>query len=293
MRIAAAAIYWVIVPIWLAIICTVGIFYRRHSRSFAAIRLLLAIIGIDAARNLAENLYFGLYFGSQYGFLPAGLVHVLGRPGLLILPKLFNVAAGCLVLIILLLRWLPAAVTERRDADEHNAALHTFATTDGLTGLFNRRHFLAVVAAEWHRFERYNRPISMLMIDIDHFKSINDVHGHDVGDRVLARVAAICQEHVRTTDILGRLGGEEFGLMLPETSSGDAAILAERLRQSIASMRVDVAGQPVRATVSIGISQAKDGEDSTALLKQADVALYVAKRSGRDRVCHFGEQQAA
>ena len=284
MSIAAASIYWVIVTIWLSIIGTVVIFYIRNPQAFGTTRILLAIVGLDAVRNMVENFYFGLYFGSQYGYLPPGFVHVLGQPGLLILPKLFNVAAGCLVLVILMLRWLPAAVTERGDAVQHAAALQTLATIDGLTGLFNRRHFLAVAEAEWNRFLRYHRPVSMLMIDVDHFKSINDRHGHDVGDRVLARVAAICQEHVRASDILGRLGGEEFGLLLPETPETDAAILAERLRLSIGAMCLDAPDGKVTATVSIGISQAREGADTAVLLKQADVALYEAKRSGRNRV---------
>lgn len=291
MSVAAASIYWVVVAIWLSIIGTVLTFYIRNPQSFGTTRILLAIIGIDAARNLVENVYFGLYFDSRYGYLPPGFLRILGRPELLILPKLFNVAAGCLVLVILMLRWLPAAVAERDDADKHAAELHTLATTDGLTGVFNRRHFLAVAEAEWKRFLRYHRPVSMLMIDVDHFKSINDRYGHDVGDRVLARIAAICQEHVRTSDILGRLGGEEFGLLLPETPETDAANLAERLRMSIGALCLDTPDGAITATVSIGISQARDGADTAVLLKQADMALYEAKRSGRNCVWLYDPQR--
>lgn len=118
MTLAAALIYWVIIALWLAVLATVAVSYWRNPRTFGATRLLLAVLAIDTGRNLIENFYFGLYFGAQYGIFPAGIVGVLGNPNLLIIPKLINVAAACLVLGLLLLRWLPQALRERADADD-------------------------------------------------------------------------------------------------------------------------------------------------------------------------------
>jgi diguanylate cyclase (GGDEF)-like protein/PAS domain S-box-containing protein len=117
MNLAAALIYWAIVALWLAVLATVALAYVRNPRTFGATRLLLAVVAIDTSRNVIENLYFGLYFGGKYGLLPEGIVGVLGTPGLLILPKLVNVAAACVVLCLLLRRWLPTASQERAEAE--------------------------------------------------------------------------------------------------------------------------------------------------------------------------------
>ena len=117
MNLAAALIYWAIVALWLAVLGTVIVAYVRNPRTFGATRLLLAVVAIDTIRNIIENLYFGLYFGAQYGLFPGAIVGVLGNPNLLIIPKLINVGAACLVLGLLLLRWLPRATQERADAD--------------------------------------------------------------------------------------------------------------------------------------------------------------------------------
>jgi signal transduction histidine kinase len=120
MPLAAALIYWVIVVLWLTVLATLLVFYARNHRVFGTTRLLLAVVAIDTTRNIVENIYFGVYFGGQYGIFPAGVVDVLGTPYLLIIPKLTNVLAGCVVLSLLLLRWLPSAVREHREA-ENNA----------------------------------------------------------------------------------------------------------------------------------------------------------------------------
>ena len=174
-----------------------------------------------------------------------------------------------------------ASVTDLvRQAEE----LQKLATTDPLTGLYNRRHFFAQGEVEWSRFSRYERPLSMLMIDIDHFKSINDRFGHDVGDKVIARIAEVCRTAKRDTDILARIGGEEFAILLPETSAEDAALFGERLRQAMAEAAPrDLRSLP-KVTISIGVAQAGGGIDSIPKLMKADTALYDAKRQGRDRV---------
>jgi diguanylate cyclase (GGDEF)-like protein len=159
------------------------------------------------------------------------------------------------------------------------------ASVDGLTGLFNRRHFLELAESEWSRFDRYDRPLSLMMIDIDRFKAINDRFGHDVGDRVIEHVAALCREGKRASDTVARIGGEEFVMLLPETPLDSAHLVAERLRRRIADTPLLDAAARVALTASIGVAEA-DGRtgDIAALMKRADEALYQAKHAGRDRV---------
>jgi diguanylate cyclase (GGDEF)-like protein len=208
---------------------------------------------------------------------------------LLIVPKLINVAAGCLVLGLLLHRWLPSAIRERgkseRDADD----LKTLANTDGLTGLYNRRHFDAIGASEWARFQRYRRPLSVLVLDVDHFKAINDRFGHDLGDNVLKIIASVCTSVRRGSDTAARIGGEEFGVLLPETGGQAAFALAERLRLQVRACVPMIEQQRVDLSVSIGIAEADpDMTDIHVLLKRADAALYDAKHNGRNRVAIAG-----
>jgi diguanylate cyclase (GGDEF)-like protein len=160
------------------------------------------------------------------------------------------------------------------------------AITDGPTGLFNRRHFLSRAESEWQRFARYHRPLTLLMLDIDHFKSINDRFGHDAGDRAITLVADACKADRRSIDIVARLGGDEFVLLLPETDAEQAAIVAERLRARIATSALSVSGSAdVPLTASIGLAQATSSMSGIdALTKAADDALYRAKWAGRNRV---------
>jgi diguanylate cyclase (GGDEF)-like protein len=168
-----------------------------------------------------------------------------------------------------------------RNAEE----LERLATTDGMTGIYNRRHFLTLADREWSRARRYGRPISFLMIDIDYFKSVNDTFGHLVGDRMIVHLANVARECKRDSDLLARLGGEEFAFLLPETDLDQARIMAERLHAEVASTPLMDALQPIPATVSIGVASATDSmSDLSHLMKAADQALYDAKRGGRNRV---------
>ena len=293
MNLAAALIYWVIVAIWLTVLTAVVIFYLRNPRAFGTTRLLLAVIAIDTLRNVAENVYFGLFFGARYQLFPTVLVDVLGNPTLLILPKLANVAAGCLVFGLLLGRWLPAAMRERRMSEQTMEGLRKLAAVDGMTGLFNRTHFTALADAEWDRFQRHKRALSLVMVDIDHFKSINDGFGHDVGDRLIVQIANACRDQKRKSDIVGRLGGDEFALLLPETPLEAARIVGERLRDAISRNVLALPDNNIAVTASIGVSRAYEGSSLKDLLKQADIALYQAKREGRNRVCSFEPMAAA
>ena len=167
--------------------------------------------------------------------------------------------------------------------------LETQAHTDPLTGLANRRHFFEVADAELARSRRYEAPLSLLMLDIDRFKEVNDAHGHRAGDRVLQKLAQTCLEVLRNVDVVGRVGGEEFAILLPETASEGALEVAERLRAAVESADVvREEGVPIRVTVSIGVAALAGDVNLDTLMSQADDALYDAKHAGRNRVCRFG-----
>ena len=174
------------------------------------------------------------------------------------------------------------------DLTRNAEQLEKLATTDCLTGLYNRRHFLASAEAEWSRFQRYYRSVSVLMIDIDHFKSVNDRYGHAVGDEAIAAVAQACLEDKRKSDVVGRLGGEEFAILLPETSLTFAETVAERIRSKIAARMLSTHNVNFGITASIGVAEATvsmSGFD--ALIRAADQALYQAKAEGRNRVVRW------
>lgn len=159
------------------------------------------------------------------------------------------------------------------------------ALTDALTGLYNRRYAMDRLAREWVACERTLRPLSILLIDIDHFKTVNDNYGHNIGDMALKRLAEMLGEHSRRPDIACRIGGEEFFILTPETALPGALRQAERLRQAFETSTLEIEGIELRLTVSIGVAQKMPGMVSPEeLLKVADEALYRAKHEGRNRV---------
>ena len=163
--------------------------------------------------------------------------------------------------------------------------LNVLATTDGLTGIANRRHFMNVAAGEVNRAQRYQAPLAGLMLDIDHFKDVNDKYGHSVGDAVLHSIAEICTQSLRKIDLVGRYGGEEFAFLLPEAGIEQARITAERLCKVIANHSFSGGGRNFQVTVSIGAAELRGVEDTlAALLERADQALYAAKQAGRNCV---------
>ena len=166
------------------------------------------------------------------------------------------------------------------------ASLMKLSREDPLTGLYNRRTILDSLEEEIKRGQRYEHPLSFLMMDIDHFKKINDQWGHPAGDEVLKSFAAECRSLMRENDKMGRFGGEEFVMLLPETAQPDAALAAERVRNRTAEMDIKTkcgtAAIPV--TVSIGVTTATASDDVEAIIARADEALYVAKNQGRNCV---------
>jgi diguanylate cyclase (GGDEF)-like protein len=158
------------------------------------------------------------------------------------------------------------------------------ALVDQLTGVANRRHFFQAAEEEFSRFSRYNRTFSLLMLDLDHFKEVNDQFGHPVGDKVLKELSRTILLHKRDSDLFGRLGGEEFALLLPETNLAGATEIAVRLRRSCHTLAVP-GHLDIRITISIGVTQVRSEDTSfDDVLSRVDKALYRAKNNGRDRV---------
>ena len=174
------------------------------------------------------------------------------------------------------------------DMRRQERELVRLATTDALTQTHNRRHALELARRELVRQHRTGRHLALLVLDLDHFKTVNDTHGHAAGDAVLASVSAAAREALRAMDIFGRLGGEEFIVVLPETDQTQAIASAERLRTRIAALDTPAGEASIRITVSIGIAVdgvlGRDPDTAlTELLRRADSALYAAKSAGRDR----------
>jgi diguanylate cyclase (GGDEF)-like protein len=182
----------------------------------------------------------------------------------------------------------PAILFSMNDISERKkleAELFHQANTDSLTGLSNRRHFMFQAEQEWRRARRFGRDMSVIMMDLDHFKTINDTFGHAVGDVVLERLTRAGQESLRESDSMGRLGGEEFAILLPETDLVAAKEVAERLLAHIAETPIETSYKTLNCTTSLGVAHMqKDDESIDDLLHRADLALYHAKRDGRNRV---------
>lgn len=172
--------------------------------------------------------------------------------------------------------------------NEHTRKLTDLALTDELTQIANRRSFVASVEAEISRCNRHKNEMAFFLLDIDHFKSVNDTLGHQAGDEVLRMVANLVKSTLREYDIFGRIGGEEFGIFLAQTSRDTAIEVAERLRQQIADEDIYINGKALRITISVGVSLASAKTTFEQLYADADVALYQAKHSGRNKVVLAG-----
>ncbi|MFT3708929.1 MAG: GGDEF domain-containing protein [Archangium sp.] len=165
--------------------------------------------------------------------------------------------------------------------------IYRMTTVDGLTQVFNRRYFEDAIERELSRSRRYSRPLSLVLIDIDHFKKINDTWGHLAGDAVLKDVARTVRTRTRREDVLARYGGEEFALLLPEIDLKGASLLAEKVRKLVEKHTFTFDGEDIDVTLSAGVSTVqKKGEDAQELIRKADEKLYEAKSAGRNRVVH-------
>ena len=185
-----------------------------------------------------------------------------------------RIAAGFALIVAIVVAW-NLRINKLYDELERRSR------TDPLTGLANRTHLDAVLRQEADRAERYGRPFAVILFDVDHFKAVNDVHGHLAGDKVLRTMAAAAKATVRTSDMVGRWGGEEFLVLLPDTASDEAVALAEKLRNSVDEYEFP---DGLHCTISIGVAQMLPGDTPVSLVHRADTALYRAKKEGKNRV---------
>lgn len=259
-----------------------------ESSYYAGINLIILGVGLLFSWRTITAILFNLAIYALYmSPLALGLVKISHFPTALT-NQFFLVSTA----IITVASMNHRRRLERREYDAQVTQRHllaevqTMATIDWLTSLYNRRHFFRLGEEEIARARRYRHAISVLMIDIDHFKHVNDNHGHSVGDEVLSTVAKRILAGLRGSDIAGRYGGEEFAIVLPETDLESAAeIVAERLRETIDARPIDTAEGPLHVSISVGVVGVNlDHESLLDALTRADAGLYAAKHAGRNRV---------
>ena len=201
--------------------------------------------------------------------------------------RLLERISGQVSLAIEKCRLYDSLLETTRQLEDANERLERAASTDGLTDVANRRVFDERLETEWRRCRRSQQPLSLLMIDIDHFKRFNDLYGHVAGDQCLKTVATAMSTAIsRAADLVARFGGDEFGAILPETNENRATNMAEELRQRIQELAIEGLPTPARITISIGVSTEVPGEDRSVedLIRSADASLYIAKNEGRNLV---------
>jgi diguanylate cyclase (GGDEF)-like protein len=259
----------------------------------AALALCGAVLWLDArtSSDITEAYLFPLAFVIIYPVKRDGVTFLVAAAAILgtfagalledagvsIRAMLFN--RGMTLIVIVGIAFLLNRVTASQ-----RQLLHV-ATTDPLTGIFNRRHFMALLAREQLRADRYGTSFSLLMLDIDHFKRVNDTYGHPIGDEAIKALTGAAAKFLRPTDLLGRFGGEEFVIMLPHADEAGAVLAAERVREAVARVVVPAGNQAVSFTVSIGIAAYLRNSSTDKLIECADQALYAAKAGGRNQVC--------
>ncbi len=245
---------------------------KANTGVMSAARAMLAIVAVTFVAALVIFCLAGRMSGAELSLTVCLMSAVV--LSLLIAPPIY---------------WLVAAPIKReydmrqyaeRRADE----LGEQAITDSLTSTRNRRGVTISVLEAMAHAERYGHPLSVAMVDVDYFKEVNDTHGHKAGDRVLQGVAAILTEALRLPDKIGRYGGEEFLLVMPETGLDETSTLTERIRQQVSEAEFDIGDRKVKLTISIGAVLFQKGEDLEQLVSRADRALYRAKESGRNSV---------
>jgi len=248
----------------------------------------LIVRALETRSTVFEEKHTALYIDSRETEGTAVLVHAR-EPLTEVDRQLLELFASKIAIgfenVMLYERMEDLVAKRTRELELANADLERLATIDPLTGAQNRRAFLARAAAEASRAARYGHPLSVLVTDLDHFKQINDGYGHAAGDAVLKAFVARTQAMLRPADVVGRMGGEEFAVLLPETSVEAAAEVAERIRAALAAEPVVVEDGAVPFTASIGVAAVgRDGATPEAALNRADRRLYQAKRDGRNRV---------
>jgi diguanylate cyclase (GGDEF)-like protein len=246
--------------------------------------LLPIIASALALGKTATLLEMALVVGCYVFFTASG-----AKPAVFSLGKVVELTAQLSPVLLV------AYITTMLSADIHYALnkVKLLSETDPLTGLYNLRAFSMIVERAFTQAVRYCRPMSLIMIDSDNLKRVNDGYGHEAGNRLLKQIVSCCHTQLRSTDVLARYGGDEFVVLLPETSAANAREVAERIRRSVESTGLQVRGTIVPTTVSLGVaSYPEDGVDLELLFDKADKAMYRSKQEGRNRSTHFsGENE--
>ena len=238
-----------------------------------AIALSFSVMFVDGLGSVEfagalQRLRYTVY--AALGFLIAGLI--IGF--IFVLPTIRNQ-----------MRKEDSLQTLTESLSARSVTLEHEALTDGLTGMHNRRYFDDAMAEYLDQFRKIDKPIGLMILDLDHFKKVNDTYGHDVGDEVLRQIARCLQEFTRYHDVVARLGGEEFAVVAPNMSRESLFKLADRIRHAISSLNIKSGNVTLRVTMSIGLAIWDHKETAEELYKRADMQLYQAKRTGRNRVC--------
>jgi diguanylate cyclase (GGDEF)-like protein len=283
--------------------------YIRPRRALAAVSMGATLLAEIIFVEILNRLHFGMTYGIGgfmffmfmplvlfqgfslrlnlcYTFIAAALPHLLADAGFAqaFQHKHYAVLIWPSAVMVMLVQFAFALSYLKRSESE--TALEQASNTDPMTGVSNRRHFMPLLRREIARCRRLNHPVSLLMIDIDHFKQVNDSYGHPVGDQVICALADICRKVSRTIDVVARLGGEEFAILLPEARKEEALAVAERVRAAVENATVKApGGAELKFTVSVGVAeQPSNDESEEKLIHLADQALYQAKAEGRNRV---------
>ena len=252
--------------------------------SVLAMILFFGTFGLTMAEVIGIGVYALLAFASAIGVSSRFNANASGYLDIAYALMVLIVLSGCIALNLRIQR-IRAKLQQQREALAQALEVNReLATRDDLTGLINRRAMLDLMALEHSRSLRSGRPLLLAQLDIDHFKPINDQHGHATGDRALQAFAGTVRASVRDTDVLARWGGEEFVLMLTDTSADQARGLLERTRQAVQALEIAHSAGSLQLTVSIGLAQHLPGDTVEHTLERADQALYHAKALGRNRV---------
>ena len=252
--------------------------------SVLAMILFFGTFGLTAAEVAGIGLYALLAFACAIGISTRLGVGGSGPLDLAYALMVLIVLSGCIALSLRIQRIRARMLAQREALAQALAVNRELATRDELTGLLNRRAMVDLMELEHRRSQRNGRPLVLAQLDIDHFKPVNDNHGHATGDRALQAFAGAVRASVRDTDVLARWGGEEFVLMLADTPMAEAREVLERARAAVAALKIGHAGGSLRLTVSVGVAQHLPGDTVEHTLERADKALYAAKALGRNRV---------